>query len=133
MSLLLAAYDLGDALLTTLAIFFFVIWVWIIITILMDLFRDHELSGWWKAVWVLFLIFIPVLTALIYLIARGSGMRDRAIKEQADAKKHFDEYVRETAGTSPVDELHKLDQLRQSGGITDDEYAKKRAEILAAL
>lgn len=131
MSLLLAAYDLGDALLTTLAIFFFVIWVWIIITILMDLFRDHELSGWWKAVWVLFLIFIPVLTALIYLIARGSGMRDRAIKEQADAKKHFDEYVRETAGTSPVDELHKLDQLRQSGGITDDEYAKMKAKIVS--
>ena len=130
MSLLLAAYDLGDALLTTLAIFFFVIWVWIIITILMDLFRDHELSGWWKAVWVLFLIFIPVLTALIYLIARGSGMRDRAIKEQADAKKHFDEYVRETAGTSPVDELHKLDQLRQSGGLTDEEYAKMKAKLI---
>ncbi|HMX72468.1 MAG TPA: PLD nuclease N-terminal domain-containing protein, partial [Solirubrobacterales bacterium] len=112
---ILASYDLGDALLTTLAIFFFVIWIWIVITILMDIFRDHELSGWWKAVWVIFLIFIPFLTALVYLIARGSGMRERAIKEQADAKKHFDEYVRETAQTTPVDELHKLDQLRQSG------------------
>ena len=128
---LLATYDLGDALLTTLAIFFFVIWIWIVITILMDLFRDHELSGWWKAVWCLFLIFIPFLTALVYLIARGSGMRDRAIKEQADAKKHFDEYVRETAATSPVDELHKLDQLRQSGGLTDEEYAKMKAKIVS--
>jgi Phospholipase_D-nuclease N-terminal len=131
-SVLLATYDLGDALLTTLAIFFFVIWIWIVITILMDIFRDHELSGWWKAVWCLFLIFIPVLTSLIYLIARGSGMRDRAIKEQADAKKHFDEYVKETAApSSPVDELHKLDQVRTSGGITDEEYATLKAKILA--
>jgi len=127
---ILASYDLGDALLTTLAIFFFVIWIWIVITILMDIFRDHELSGWWKAVWVIFLIFIPFLTALVYLIARGSGMRERAIKEQADAKKHFDEYVRETAQTTPVDELHKLDQLRQSGGITEDEYQKMKAELI---
>jgi len=127
---ILASYDLGDALLTTLAIFFFVIWIWIVITILMDIFRDHELSGWWKAVWVIFLIFIPFLTAFIYLIARGSGMRERAIKEQADAKKHFDEYVRETAQTTPVDELHKLDQLRQSGGITEDEYAKMKAKLI---
>ena len=127
---ILASYDLGDALLTTLAIFFFVIWIWIVITILMDIFRDHELSGWWKAVWVIFLIFIPFLTALVYLIARGSGMRERAIKEQADAKKHFDEYVRETAQTTSVDEIHKLDQLRQSGGLTDEEYAKMKAKLI---
>ena len=129
--MILAAYDLGDALLTTLAIFFFVIWIWIVITILMDVFRDHELSGWAKAAWVLFLIVIPVVTSLVYLILRGSGMRERAIKEQADQKKHFDEYVRETAQTSPVDELHKLDQVRTSGGITDEEYNKMKAKILA--
>jgi len=127
---LIADYGLGEALLTTLAIFFFVIWIWIVITILMDIFRDHEMSGWAKAVWVLFLIFIPFLTALIYLIVRGSGMRDRAIKEQADAKKHFDEYVRETASVSPVDELHKLDQLKQSGGVTEEEYTKMKAKII---
>jgi hypothetical protein len=57
-------------------------------------------------------------------------MRERAIKEQADAKKQFDEYVRETASTTPVDELHKLDQLRQSGGITDEEYAKMKAKLI---
>ena len=128
---MLAAYDLGDALLTILAIFFFVIWIWIVIAILVDLFRDHEISGWWKAVWVLFLIFIPFLTALVYLIARGSGMRGRAIKEQVESKKQFDEYVRDTASDSPVDELHKLDQLKQSGGITDDEYQTMKAKILA--
>jgi hypothetical protein len=129
--LLLAAYELGDALLTALAIFFFVIWIWIVIAILMDLFRDHDLSGWWKAVWVLFFIVAPPLTALVYLIFRGNGMRQRAIKDQVESKKQFDAYVRETAGTSPVDELHKLDQLKQSGGITEDEYNQMKAKILA--
>lgn len=129
--MVLADYGLGEALLTTLAIFFFVIWVWIVITILMDLFRDHELNGWAKAAWVLCLIVIPVLTSLVYLIVRGSGMRDRAIKEQTEAKRQFDEYVRETAQTTPVDELHKLDELRRSGGITQDEYEKLKAKILS--
>ena len=89
-----ADISFGELLLIALEIFFFVIWIWILITILSDLFRDHELSGWAKAAWVLFLVFIPFLTALIYLIARGSGMRDSTIKAQAEAKQHFDEYVR---------------------------------------
>lgn len=129
--MLLAAYELGDGLLTALAVFFFVIWIWIVIAILMDLFRDHDLGGWSKALWVLFFILLPPLTALVYLIFRGSGMRQRAIKDQVESKKQFDAYVRETAGTSPVDELHKLDQLRQSGGITEDEYNQMKARILA--
>ena len=128
--MLIAAYELGDALLTTLAIFFMIVYIWVVITILLDLFRDHEISGWSKAFWFLFLVFIPYLTAFVYLIVRGSGMRDRAIKEQADAKKHFDEYVRETAAVSPVDELHKLDQLKQSGGVTEEEYNKMKAKII---
>ena len=102
MNPLTAAYELGDALLTVLAIFFFVIWIWILITILMDLFRDHQLSGWYKAIWVLFLA-IPatsVFAALIYLIARGPGMRERAIAEQVEAKKQFDQYVQQTAAAS---------------------------------
>lgn len=128
--MLLAAYELGDALLTALAIFFFVIWIWVVIAILMDIFRDHDLSGWFKAIWVFFLIVFPPITALVYLIARGSGMRTRALKDQAESKKHFDQYVRETAATSPVDELHKLDQLKQSGGVTDEEYNQLKAKIL---
>ena len=129
--MLLAAYELGDGLLTALAIFFCVIWIWIVIAILMDLFRDHDLSGWWKAVWVLFFIVAPPLTALVYLVFRGSGMRQRAIRDQVESKQQFDAYVRDTAGTSPVDELHKLDQLKQSGGITEDEYNQMKAKILA--
>ena len=92
----LADITFGELLLIVLEIFFFVIWIWILFTIITDLFRDHEMSGWGKAAWVFFLIFLPFITALIYLIARGNGMRDRTIKAQAEAKKHFDEYVRET-------------------------------------
>jgi putative oligomerization/nucleic acid binding protein/phospholipase D-like protein len=109
-----------------------VIWIWILITILTDLFRDHELSGWGKAAWVLFLVFIPFLTALIYLIARGSGMRDRTIKAQADAKKHFDEYVREQAHAgSPADELHKLSELKAKGDLSDAEFEQAKAKLLS--
>ena len=121
----------GQFLWSLLIIFFMIIFFVILFQVIFDLFRDHSLSGWAKAAWVLFLIVIPVVTSLVYLIFRGSGMRERAIKEQADQKKHFDEYVRETAQTSPVDELHKLDQVRTSGGITDEEYNKMKAKILA--
>ncbi|MGE5407896.1 MAG: SHOCT domain-containing protein [Syntrophothermus sp.] len=128
----LADISFGELLLIALEIFFFVIWIWILIVILTDLFRDHELSGWWKAVWVLFLVFIPFLTALIYLIARGSGMRDRTIKAQAEAKQHFDEYVRQQASSgSAADELHKLNDLKEKGAISAEEFEKAKAKLLA--
>ena len=127
-----ADVSFGELLLIALEVFFFVIWIWILITILSDLFRDHELSGWAKAAWVLFLVFIPFLTALIYLIARGEGMRDRTIKAQADAKKHFDEYVRDQAqAASPADELHKLAELKDKGALSAEEYDKAKAKLLA--
>ena len=127
----LADIDFGEALLVAFEVFFFVIWIWILITILSDLFRDHELSGWAKAAWVLFLVFIPFLTALIYLIARGGGMRDRALKAQADAKKHMDAYIQEQAHTSPADELHKLQELREKGALSDEEFDRAKAKLLA--
>ncbi len=129
--MVIADFTLGDALLTVLEIFLLVIWFWILITIFADLFRDHELSGWAKAAWVFCLIVLPYLGALIYLIARGKGMRERSIKEQAEARKHFDSYVRETAGTSPVDDLHKLSELKDKGAISDAEYEKMKAKIVA--
>src|SRR4051795_10940278 len=128
---LLADISFGEILLVALEIFFFVIWIWILITILSDLFRDHETSGWAKAAWVLFLVFIPFLTALVYLIVRGSGMRDRTIKAQADAKKHFDEYVRQQAHTTPADELHKLAELKDKGALSAEEFDKAKAKLLA--
>jgi hypothetical protein len=129
-----ADIDFGEAILLALEIFFFVIWIWILLTILTDLFRDHELSGWWKAVWVIFLVLIPFLTALVYLIARGSGMRERAIAAQVDAKRHFDAYVREQAhggGGSPADELHKLNELKEKGALSGEEFDRAKAKLLA--
>ncbi|HZV73444.1 MAG TPA: SHOCT domain-containing protein [Conexibacter sp.] len=126
-----ADYGLGDALLTVLSIFFIVIWIWILITVLIDLFRDHELSGWWKAVWVFFLVFLPVITVLIYLIARGGGMRDRAIAEQKHAREAADQYIRSVAASSPADELHKLNDLRERGAISQDEFERMKAKIVA--
>jgi hypothetical protein len=128
---LVADYSFGEGLLTVLAVFVFVAWIMVLFTILSDLFRDHEMGGWGKAIWVVFLIFLPFLTALIYLIARGSGMRERAVKEQAEQRKHFDEYIRETAGTSKVDELANLAELHDKGKISDAEYEQLKAKLLA--
>jgi hypothetical protein len=127
----LADITFGELLLVVVEIFLFVIWIWILFTIITDLFRDHEMSGWGKAVWLLFLVFIPFLTGLVYLIARGSGMRDRAIKAQTDAKKHFDEYVREQAHASPADELHKLNDLREKGALSQEEFDQAKTKLLA--
>jgi len=127
----LADISFGELLLICLEIFFLVIWIWILFTIITDVFRDHAMSGWGKAAWVLFLVAIPFLTALIYLIARGSGMRDRTIKAQADAKKHFDEYVREQASSgSAADELHKLNELKEKGALSGEEFERAKAKLL---
>jgi len=126
----LADINLGEALLLAFEIFFFVIWIWILITILSDLFRDHEISGWAKAAWVLFLVFIPFLTALIYLIVRGNGMRERAIKAQAEAKQHMDAYIREQAHSSPADELHKLNDLKEKGAISAEEFDRAKSKLI---
>jgi hypothetical protein len=128
---LFADVNFGEALWLALEIFFFVVWIWILITILTDLFRDHEMSGWGKAAWVLFLVVIPFLTALVYLIARGSGMRERAIHAQADAKQHMDAYIREQAQSSPADELHKLNELKEKGAISSEEFDRAKAKLLA--
>jgi len=126
----IADYTLGDALLTVLEIFFLILFFWILITIIGDLFRDHELSGWAKAGWIVVLVILPFLGSLIYLIVRGEGMRDRAAKEQAEVQRQMDTYIRETAGTSPADELHKLNELRQKGAITEAEFEQAKAKLL---
>ena len=133
--MLIADTNFGDVLLTSLGIFFFIVWLWILITILTDLFRDHEMGGWAKAGWVLFLVVVPYLAGFIYLIARGQGMRDRAIAEQAEARKQMDQYIRQTAGGggggSTVDELDRLTGLKEKGAISEEEFQQAKAKLLA--
>lgn len=129
---MLADISFGEGLLFIFEFFLLFAWIWILISIIGDLFRDHELSGVAKAVWVFFLVFLPFLGVLLYLIVRGNGMRDRTIKEQADAKKHFDEYVREQAGSgSPADELHKLAALKEKGALSAEEFEQAKAKLLS--
>jgi cytochrome c biogenesis protein CcdA len=127
---LLANVDFGELLLFVVGIALFVIWIWILFAIISDLFRDHDEPGWLKAVWILFLVFIPFLTMLVYLIVRGHGMRERAIKAQAEAKQDFDDYIRQEAAASPADELHKLHDLKQKGALTDAEYERAKGKLL---
>ncbi|MGI9557253.1 MAG: SHOCT domain-containing protein [Solirubrobacterales bacterium] len=128
--MVIADFNLGDALLTVLGIFLLVAWFWILISIIADLFSDDETSGWIKAVWVFFLIFMPFLGILIYLIVRGKGMRERALTQQAEAQAAMDTYVRETAGSSSADELAKLSDLKDKGTISDEEFQRAKAKLL---
>ena len=129
--MVLADYSFGQGLLTVLGIALFTAWLMLVFSLFADLFRDHELSGWGKAAWSLFLIFVPFLAAFIYLIARGSGMRERALAQQEEAKAQLDAYVRETAGGgSPADELAKLARLHDEKKLSDQEFESAKAKIV---
>src|SRR5512144_569652 len=130
--MVLADFTFGQALLTVLEIFVFAAWLMVLFTIISDLVRDPEMSGWGKAAWVLFLIFVPFLAALIYLIARGSGMRERALAQQQEAQKQLDAYVRQTAGGgSAADELAKLAKLHDEHKLSDEEFERAKAKIVS--
>ena len=121
-----------DAIWWFLTIFVFIAYLMALFSIITDLFRDRQLNGWVKAVWLLFLVFLPFLTALAYLIFRGKGMGERAAEQARQAKAASDEYVRSVAGTSsPADDIAKAKQLLDSGAITADEYAQLKAKALA--
>jgi hypothetical protein len=96
-----------------------------------DLFRDHKLNGWWKALWVLFLIFLPFLTVLVYLIARGRGMAERGQASAKAAQEQTDSYIRSVAQTSPADEIARAKGLLDSGAITPAEFESLKAKALA--
>ncbi|MBN9622485.1 MAG: SHOCT domain-containing protein [Actinobacteria bacterium] len=126
----LATIGFGEALLLVVEVFLFVAWIWILVTIVSDLFRDHEMSGWGKAAWIVVLVLIPFLGALIYLVARGDGMRRRTIEAQLDAKRHFDDYIREQSRSTPASDLEKLDELRRAGVVSEEEFAAAKARLL---
>lgn len=127
----LADFSFGEALLTVLEIFLFVAWIWVLISLFNDLFSDHSVSGWGKAGWTFLLFLVPFLGALIYLIARGGGMHERAMNRAAAAQKQFDAYVRQAAGSSPTSELETLAKLRSSGVLSDSEFEQAKQKLLA--
>ena len=128
------SYPILDAFWTILMIFLWVIWFWILITIFIDLFRSHDLSGWAKALWFLFVLIIPLVGVLAYLIVRGGSMHERAVQQAQHRDEAFRRYVQQTAGTSQhstADELTKLADLRDKGVITSEEFDAQKAKLLA--
>ncbi|MFE4465885.1 SHOCT domain-containing protein [Oerskovia sp. NPDC056781] len=113
--------------------FVFIAYLMVLFQILTDLFRDHTLSGWWKALWIVGLVFIPFLTALIYIIARGRGMTERHLAAASAAKAQADSYIREvaTGGQSATDQIATAKALLDAGTITPDEFASLKAKALA--
>ncbi|HEX6874349.1 MAG TPA: SHOCT domain-containing protein [Nocardioidaceae bacterium] len=111
--------------------FAFVAYLMVLFSILTDLFRDHALNGWWKAVWILCLIFFPFITALVYVIARGKGMAQRQAAGYEQAKKEQDAYIKQVAGEmSPADEIAKAKAMYDAGTISEAEYQSLKAKAL---
>ena len=127
------SYPLLGAFWTILEIFLWVIWIWILIWIFIDIFRSRDLSGWAKALWFLFVLFIPLIGVLVYLIVRGDSMHTRAVQDARRQDQEFRSYVQDAAGSqSTADQLAKLADLRDRGVITPQEFEREKAKILAA-
>ncbi|KAM9865198.1 hypothetical protein ACIFOC_01727 [Leucobacter aridicollis] len=128
--------ELLDSLWDLVRIFFwgfiFVASIWALFVVISDLFRDKQLNGWWKALWLLFLVFVPVLTTLIYIIARGSGMAERSAKEMEGAKNAADEYIRSVAAQSPAEEIGRAKALLDDGVISADDFETLKQRALRA-
>ncbi len=126
------SYPLLSVFWTILEIFLWVIWIWILIWILIDIFRSHDLSGFAKALWFLFVLFIPLVGVLVYLIVRGGKMQERAVQQAQHDDQQFRSYVQEAAGSqSTADQLTKLADLRDRGVISAEEFDREKAKILS--
>jgi len=122
-----------DLLLAMFWFFLFFAWIWLVISVFIDIFRSNDLSGWGKAGWTIVVLFLPLLGVLIYMIARGDKMQQRRIDDSVAQKQATDDYIRSAAagGAGVADELTKLGQLRDSGTLTEDEYQQQKAKLLA--
>jgi predicted PurR-regulated permease PerM len=128
---LAASYPLLDAFWTILEVFFFALWIWLVISIFVDIFRSHDLSGFAKAVWVIFIFVLPLLGVLVFLIVRDGEMHERVIRMNQAQHQAMQSYVRDLAGpTSVADELSKLAALRDQGVLSPEEFEVQKAKIL---
>ena len=127
-------YPILDFFLTMLYFFLFIIWIWLLIMVFMDIFRSHDMGGFAKALWVIFVILLPFLGVFVYLIARGGKMHERQAQQAAEQQKQFDTYVKQAAGTADTtaDQLSKLADLKSQGVITDAEFDAQKSKILAS-
>jgi hypothetical protein len=125
-----ADYPFLDVLWSMLIFFVWVIWIWIVITVLIDVFRRHDIGGFAKALWVIFVVILPWLGVLIYLIAEHDGMRERSMQQAQSQQAEFDQYVRETAGGS-AGEIAKAKELLDSGTITQEEFDAIKAKAIS--
>jgi hypothetical protein len=125
-----ADYPFMDVLWSMIIFFFWVIWIWIVITVLMDVFRRHDIGGFAKAAWVIFVVILPWLGVLVYLIAQHDGMRERSVKQAQAQQQAFDQQVRAAAGGGSVAEIAKAKELLDSGTITQEEFAAIKAKAL---
>jgi len=123
-------YPLLDIFWTMLWIFCFVLYIWLLIVVFSDIFRSHDIGGWGKAGWILFIFVLPFLGILVYLIARGGKMAEHRAKDAAAADKQFRAYVQEATGGGTADELAKLADLRDKGVITEAEFQAQKAKLL---
>ena len=126
-----SSYPLLNIFWTILEFFLWVVWIWLVIMVFFDIFRSHDLSGWAKALWVLFVVIIPFLGVLVYLIARGGEMHERAAQQAQRQDQQFRDYVQQSAGTSTADQLAKLADLRDRGVITAEEFEREKAKVLS--
>ena len=129
------SYPLLGAFWTIFMIFLWVIWIWVLIRVFIDIFRSRDLSGWAKALWFLFVLFIPIIGVVVYLIARGDSMSERAEQQARQQDAEFRGYVQEAAADSPAstaDQLAKLADLRDRGVISAGEFERQKAKVLAA-
>jgi Short C-terminal domain/Phospholipase_D-nuclease N-terminal len=125
-----ADYPFMDVLWSMIIFFFWVIWIWIVITVLIDIFRRHDIGGFAKAAWVVFVVILPWLGVLVYLIVEHDGMRERSVKQAQAQQQAFDNYVRDTAGGSAA-EIAKAKELLDAGTITQEEFDALKAKALA--
>ena len=128
------SYPLLNVFWSIFEFFLWVIWIWILIMIFIDIFRSHDLSGFEKALWFLFVLFIPLIGVLVYLIVRGGSMHERSARQAQAQDAAFRSYVQQAASDTPAstaDQLAKLADLRDRGVITADEFEREKAKILA--
>jgi hypothetical protein len=126
-----AEWGTGQVLWSMIWLFMFVIWIWMIIVIFSDIFRSEDLSGWGKAIWSIFIIFLPFLGIFAYLIARGGSMAERSAKAAQEANEATRAYIRDAAAvSSDADQLAKLADLHNSGKLDDAEYAAAKAKVI---